>query len=352
MKKNLPKPLKYLLAAAYIFLRAVVKGSPAKDPRLNLAGVLPPKGSKKIVHGGKVKLLHLRERFGDNWTKFNIAYFVSSGLPFALKLWMRIYKLFGVKAVWNQNGVAYPALYPRGVVERINNLMKPIHNANYVVYQTEFVKRCADKYLGKFTGPSSILINPVDTEHFKPRTESLPEEPLIVIMSGNHFESEERMRVSLEAIKELRKSVDTRLIIIGKLDHEIEEKEWIEKVGAFTQDKAPELYRRAHIFLHLKYLDPCPTLVLEALATGLPVVGSASGGLPEMVEKGAGGLIPITEDFEKLYYPSPKEVAEAFIKIYKDLDSYSRAARQSALKFDSLEWLNKHEQIFKELLAK
>ena len=363
-KKYIPRPFKHLLAGAYVFTKCLLPGRPTDESRLNLAGVLP--GPGEVVHGGKVKLLHLRERFGDTWKRFNVAYFVSSGLPFAPAIWLKTYELFQIKIIWNQNGVAYPALYTPEVVARINGLYKSIYLSDYVVYQTEFTKKCADRFVGKFSGPSSILPNPVDTELFTPRPEPLARDPLVLIMTGNHLESRERMLISLQAVRLLHESgTKTKLIILGNLtknsvitekeiDEEIEHlelREWVEKKGAFSQEEAPDLYRSAHMLLHLKYLDPCPTVVIEALSCGLPAVGSASGGMPELVDKCSGVLVPITEDFDKLHYPSVKEVVSAVLEIKSNLKAFSENAREQAvLKFDKKQWLDKHEEIFKTVL--
>lgn len=348
LKKFVPNVLKRPIMAVYILSKLTLRGPRSKAIKLNLAGVLPAVG--KVVHGGKVKLLPLREKFGDTWKGFNLAYFVSSGLPFAPSIWLRLYKLFGIKIVWNQNGVAYPALYSPEVVQKINDLYKPINLCDHVVYQTEFCKRCADKFTTKFTGPCSILVNPVDTNHFKPRKTPLPQEPLVLIMSGNHFESQERMDVSLAAVRKLRADgLNVQLVIIGKADFVVNE-DWIEHKGAFLQRDAPALYQSAHMLLHLKYLDPCPTIVLEALSCGLPVVSTTNGGLPEMVDEKSGVLIPIIEDFEKLHYPNPGDVADAILRIRDHLPEYSRSAREQALKFDKEPWLEKHKEIFNNLL--
>jgi glycosyltransferase involved in cell wall biosynthesis len=37
--------------------------------------------------------------------------------------------------------------------------------------------------------------------------------------------------------------------------------------------------------------DPCPTVVLEAMAAGVPVVGSANGGMPDLVVDGETGIL-------------------------------------------------------------
>lgn len=343
----MPKILKYPLIFLYILFRLVLRGKPSNKITLNLARVMPAPG--QIVHGGKVKLIALRERFGDTWKHFNIAYFVSSGLPPQPLTWIMVYKKFGVKVVWNQNGFAYPALYPPEVVSRIHHLFKPMRKCDYVIYQSEFTKRCANKFLGAYIGNSCVLINPVDTEKFIPAPTAQPVEPFTIIMAGNHFESEERMRVSLEAVHLVRKKgINAKLIVTGRTEREFTEP-WIEKVGAFTQEEAPALYRKAHILLHLKYLDPCPTNVLEALATGLPVVGQENGGMPELVGD-AGILLSSSEDFERLHYPSTEAVAEAILKVRENLTEFSTKARSQALRFDKKIWLEKHEEIFNSLL--
>ncbi len=344
MKKYIPSFLKYPLISIYILWKVVMRGEKNSRLRLNLAGVLPPTGA--IVHGGKVKLLALREKFGDSWKRFNIAYFASSGLPFAPSIWLRLYKLFNIKIVWNQNGVAYPA-WAHGKAKKINFLMKSIHLADYVIFQTEFTKKCSDIFLGAYTGKYEILVNPVDTTRFFPRPEPLPREPLIIMMSGHHFESPERLTISLEAVRNIP---GARLLVVGN-KQPIPHEDWIETVGTFTQEEAPHLYHRAHIMLHLKSLDPCPTFVLEALASGLPVVGLNNGGMPELVSKESGILLDSPEDFNAFHYPAPHLVSEAIQQISTNLGTYSRNAREQALTFDTKKWLARHEQIFNTLLS-
>ena len=121
---------------------------------------------------------------------------------------------------------------------------------------------------------------------------------------------------------------------------------------SFTQDEAAELYRRHHILVHPKYLDPCPTVVIEALSCGLPVIGSASGGLPEMVAPSCGALIPAPLSWEKLITPTGEQLAAAVESLIPRLREAALAARAHAeANFDGTKWVERHASIFRSVLT-
>ncbi len=57
-------------------------------------------------------------------------------------------------------------------------------------------------------------------------------------------------------------------------------------------------YRAADVLAYATRADNCPLTVLEAMACGLPVVGSAVGGVPELVAHGETGLLVPVGDAE------------------------------------------------------
>jgi len=65
----------------------------------------------------------------------------------------------GAKLVWNQNGVAYPS-WAGDDYSTINQEMAALlAEADIVIYQSQFSKDCADKYLGPARCDSRILYN-------------------------------------------------------------------------------------------------------------------------------------------------------------------------------------------------
>src|SRR5947207_9107226 len=73
-------------------------------------------------------------------------------------------------------------------------------------------------------------------------------------------------------------------------------------VGFLSQPKLMELYASSHLFLHPSETPPdqnqegIPNSILEAMATGLPVVTTRHGGIPEAVEHGRTGWLVSEED--------------------------------------------------------
>jgi glycosyltransferase involved in cell wall biosynthesis len=121
--------------------------------------------------------------------------------------------------------------------------------------------------------------------------------------------------------------------------------------GPYTQAQAVDLFGAADLLLHTKYNDPCPRLVVEAMACGLPVVYSASGGVPELVGEEAGIGVPAPRDWERDHPPAPEALADAVRRVMQRRPAFSSAARERAVeRFDVRPWLKRHATVFAELL--
>jgi glycosyltransferase involved in cell wall biosynthesis len=122
--------------------------------------------------------------------------------------------------------------------------------------------------------------------------------------------------------------------------------------GPYRRADAPAIYRAADAYLITKHNDPCPNVVLEAMASGLPVLYSASGGVSELVGGEAGVGLAVPETFDETPVPSPLAIAEGMARIMDAHAQMAEAARMRALAHFGLDhWIDRHRQIFRSLVG-
>jgi glycosyltransferase involved in cell wall biosynthesis len=91
--------------------------------------------------------------------------------------------------------------------------------------------------------------------------------------------------------------------------------------------------------------DPCPTVVMEAMSTGRPVIASRIGGLVDIVSDGETGLLVTPENAE--------ELCAAIRRLLNDPDERRRmghAAQQRVLAFQAKTVVSRIEQVYQEIL--
>lgn len=100
-----------------------------------------------------------------------------------------------------------------------------------------------------------------------------------------------------------------------------------EFAGFLPQAALRTLFARAHVFLHPSEtvagdVEGVPNALLEAMATGLPVVSTRHGGITEAVTDGVSGLL--------CPEGNPAAVAAAVERLLGDADLHARLARDGA----------------------
>jgi glycosyltransferase involved in cell wall biosynthesis len=333
-------------------LRAAIGHSrPARDEIAVFYGHrrLPAPGDP--VEGGMVKFQRLQTAFPNRPRDFNLLYLGSSSLPSDEQAVIRLAKRRSAPVVVNQNGVAYPGWSGERTDELNARLRDVLEQADHVVYQSEFCKAAADRFLGEPRGGWEVLHNAVATSEFTPAPEP-PAGGRVLLLAGDQTQPY-RLGTALRTIALLpgvRLLVTGALIEDGRaLAEQLGVGDRVLFTGRYSQRDAPSVYRRAHVLLHPKVNDPCPNVVLEALACGLPVVHSASGGTPELV--GDAGLgVGSDTTWERDVPPAPDLLAAGIEHVLERLDELRIEARARAKQFDFAPWVERHRQLFASLV--
>lgn len=124
--------------------------------------------------------------------------------------------------------------------------------------------------------------------------------------------------------------------------------------GFLSQPDLETLYEWSHIFVHPSEVtldlnqEGVPNSMLEAMATGMPVVATLHGGIPEAVTDGVNGFLCRERD--------AKDLARGLVEIASSPDLYERfsgAAREAvAEKFDQQRTIHELEQVYLDLAAR
>jgi glycosyltransferase involved in cell wall biosynthesis len=315
--------------------------------------VVPAAGEP--VGGGSAKFQRLAARFPNHPADFSLLYLGSTWLPRDLGPLLGYAKRRRIPIAVNQDGVAYPGWAGDATEELNRPLQRALLAADHVVYQSRFSKQSSDAFLGEPRGSWEVLYNAVDVEHFAPPSEP-PSGAPVLLLGGDQTQAY-RLEFALRTLAHLP---DARLIVTGRLVsdpqpllRELGIADRVEFVGSYSQSEAPDLIRRAHVLLHTKVKDPCPSTVIEALACGLPVVYPASGGTVELVGDDAGVGVSHPDTWERDDPPAPAALAEAVERVLADRDAYSSAARRRAVERFALgPWLDHHAELFAELAGR
>jgi L-malate glycosyltransferase len=153
------------------------------------------------------------------------------------------------------------------------------------------------------TRPIEVIPNFVDTERFRPNG---PGSELVVVHSSN-FRPLKRVDDVIAVFERVARKSPARLVLLGDGPERPRIEELVRAHGlgdrveflGETRDVAAVL-RRAHVFLLPSETESFGLAALEALACGVPVVASRTGGLPEVIREGEDGYLLPVGDIEAM----------------------------------------------------
>ena len=143
----------------------------------------------------------------------------------------------------------------------------------------------------------------VDPQTYAPPSTPRPAQGPLRLLSVGRLVPEKGAPVLLEALTLLReRGVDVRARIVGggpradSLAADVTRRgldDVVDLVGPVGQDEMPGEYHRADVFVLPSFQEGLPVVLMEALATELPVVTTRIAGVAELVVDGENGrLVP------------------------------------------------------------
>jgi len=216
-----------------------------------------------------------------------------------------------------------------------------VEQADAVTAVSRFMAEEAKHSLG-INKEVRVIPNFVDTEIYSPAPCELMEQPErdIVVAHVSNFRAVKRVDDLIYAMCMVTKTApQAKLTLIGDGPERHRVERLIDKMDlrrnvvltGYRSD-VPELLRCADTLVLPSETESAPLTILEAMSTGLPVIATDVGGIPEIVDDGRNGfLVPLKH---------PEDIAERILELHGDREKLRRmgaAARETILERYSTE---------------
>lgn len=188
-----------------------------------------------------------------------------------------------------------------------------------------------------------VIPNGIDATRFTPALNKPPLKPFKLITVGR-LTQVKRLDLAIWAIHRAKKSgLDTELTIVGNgnlteqlkaLTKKLQLTNNIHFTGWLEPDDIPHYYRSHHAFLLTSINEGMNNAMLEAMASGLPIITTPCEGTAELVTNN--GFIVSDH--------TPKNIAAAITKTANNSEKYAQMAECSRKTAQKLTWTDIAEQ--------
>lgn len=218
-----------------------------------------------------------------------------------------------------------------------------------VVMTTGRAVRSRHLGLGVLGGRTVVYYPPVDTELFSPRDEErgsvrarlgLPDDGSLVVGALGNVNPDKGLLYAIRAVAACACADSLRLVVLGA--RSATQRGYEERLRAeaaslgLAEDRRfaivepgrdlPQLLRAVDIGLLTSVSEGVPTMMLEAMATGVPVVATDVGGVTEAVRNGVDGIVVEPRDVVGIAAALSRLAADEDVRV-----GLGRRSRQTVL---------------------
>lgn len=235
--------------------------------------------------------------------------------------------------------------------------------------QAKFAVTCTQanhqhlKNLGVTETPIYTIYHGLNTRQFTPPDSQESTSPFPLLMTVGRVVEKKGFHTLVEACRLLKDNgvkfrclfisgAGVREQVIISLIQKQDVADVITMQPAVTQEELQKIYHQATLFVLPCQIaangdrDGIPNVLVEAMATGLPVISTNISGIPELIEHGVSGLLVPEKDAEALAAAIAQLVASAELR-----QTLGRAARDKVCRlFDAEQTIHSLHRLFLDCL--
>lgn len=175
-----------------------------------------------------------------------------------------------------------------------------------------------------------------------------------VLCHVSNFRKVKRVEDVVHIFDKVNKSVKSRLLLIGdgperynveRLCRELGTCDRVMMVGKIRD--AAQLIKISDLFLLPSQTESFGLAALEAMAVGVPVISSNTGGIPEVNEHNYSGYLSDVGNVEEM-----ADYAIGLLSDEQKLNQFKRQAKEQAKKFCITKILPQYEELYKRVVGK
>ena len=204
-----------------------------------------------------------------------------------------------------------------------------------------------------------VIPNFISTTDYHPPTDDTDRRKLApkghrVLVHVSNFRPVKRVGDVVKVFASVRKKIPATLVLVGDGPDRDAAEQQVDSLGLRKDvrflgkvENVGDVLRGADLFLLPSATESFGLAALEAMACAVPVIASAAGGIPEVVEDGKTGFLAPPGDVATM--------ADRALRVLEHPDEHARLrqhATQRALEFSADKVVPRYESLYQEVLSK
>ncbi len=237
------------------------------------------------------------------------------------------------------------------VLEMLNNVdivTTPTETAAQLLYKEHIQKKV------------HVISCGVDLQKFRPHQDAeflrkrykIPQKP--ILLYTGRLDKEKNLDFVLQAFSHACKNIDAHFVIVGRgaeqsrlerLVSTLDLKKQVTFTGYLSDEDYPKIHSLAECFVNAGTAELQSIVALEAIASGLPLLGAQAMALPELIIPGTNGYLFKPGDLSNL--------TQQLITIFSNHEQRKQMAIESRLiakKHDLNKTVEHYEQLYQEIV--